>query len=339
MNKKNHEPKDLPEGAIISTPFRYSNMAKFARFSPKNYKYKKPVLIGLVVCALIVGGIIALSLRKPKVHETIALQVGKYSYTQTQYNKLIAQAKGMNVSEYEARKALKEAFATRQAADDLKISYPTDQSTLNAEAARNFKLLSANPSINDYQRDTAYTELIKPFVAIGMHGGYSVGYVEFPFSRYIAGGNDSQFHNTKLINDDITYAKNQAQQYRDAIASKKQSISKVIDKVRADQRLVYGQAGNISDEFFTDENGSMYSAFSTSNTVQSPLLKAIKQAEVGKVSDIMTRSMSNSTGLNLPSIQHGTDVDVAYYFIIVESKTTARPSLDKDFNARKQGYL
>jgi hypothetical protein len=337
MNKK-HENKPLSEGAIISKSFRYPLVMRLSKRLPKARNSKILVLSGLIIFVLAVGSLLVISNRNKKEPEITALKVGKYSYTQSQYNMLISQAKEMKVNEFAARKALKEALASRQAADDLKINYPTDQGTLNSEAARMYNILTPDPAINEYQRDTAYMQLIKPFVTFGVHGGYRVGYVEFPFSRYIVAGDDSQFHNEKLINDDINYAKTQAQQYREAVNKKKQSITEVVNKVRADTRLTYGQAGNVSDVFFADEAGNMYSSFSTSNTVQSSLLKAIKQAEVGKVSDIMTRSFSNSTSLALPSIQHGTDIDVAYYFIIVETKTSARPTLQTDYNKLFQGY-
>lgn len=335
--KNKQEDKPFAEGAIISNSFHYSAGSKVTKFIPKKPK-NKLLLLGIVICVLAVGTLVMVSNKNKKEPEVTALKVGKYSYTQTEYNKRVAQAKELKINEFDARKALKGAFAARQAADDLKISYPTDQGTLNAEAARYYKIYTPDPSINDFQRDTAYTELIKPFVTFGVHGGYQVGYVEFPFSRYIVAGDNSQFHNINLINDDITYAKTQAQQYHDALSKNKQSITEIVNKVRADSRLTYGQAGNVSDVFFADDSGNMYSSFSTSNTVQSSLLSAIKQAEVGKVTDIMTRSFSNSTALVLPSIQHGVNVDVAYYFVIVEAKTSARPTLQTDFNKLIQGY-
>jgi hypothetical protein len=329
MKKPNNKP--LPEGVIISDSFkRKPRIKKFLK--------KKYVLIA-VAAVLVVSGLLVLFLKNQKEPEAVALQVGKYSYTQTEYNKLIAQAKDMQVSEVDARKSLREALAARQAADDLNVSYPTDQTTLNLEATRKYQLDRIDTQVSDYQRNTSYTPLINSLVALGVYGGYKVGYVEFQFARYIVGGDNSQWHNINLINEDIAYAKTQAEQSRQAILDKKQSVEALADKVRADKRLTNEQTGNASEVFFVADNGSMYSSRYTGNTVEPTLLQAIKQAPVGKATDIMMRSWSNSTGLKLPSIQHGTSVDYAYYFIIVQSKSPARPTLQTDFNSHKQGYL
>lgn len=335
MNKK-EENRPLSEGAVVSNSFRYSIRSKFL---PKSRRGKL-LAYGLILgCVLIITGLVVLSMKSRKDTEIRILNVGKYSYSQAEYNKRIEQAKTLKISEFDARKALREAFAARQAADDLKISYPTDTQTLNFEAARVYKLDYQSTSVNDYQRDTTYTSLIKPFVSFGVQGGYRVGYLEFPFSRYIVAGDNSQFHNIALINQDIEYSKSQAEQSRELLVKKKKSISEIADKVRADTRLTYGQAGNMSEEFFADEAGNMYSSRFSGNMVQSWLFKAIKEAEVGKVSDIKTKSWSNDTGLKLPSIQHNTDVDVAYYLLVVEAKTTPRPTLQVDFDKRVQEYL
>ena len=293
----------------------------------------------LVLAAVGIGGLLAWTNKSPKAPDPIVLKVGKYSYTQSEYNKRIAQAKEMKVSEYEARKVLTEAFASRQAADELNVSYPTDQITLNNQAIRNFQLNRADPQVNDYQRDTSYTLLIKSLAVLEMNGSYKVGFVEFPFARYIVGGNDSEWHNIKLINDDIAYAKSQAQQYRQAFTDNKQSIESLADKARADTRLTYGQAGNKSDVFFADVKGNMYSARFSGNAVDPTLMEKIKQAGEGKITEVTTKTWSNSTNLNLPSIQHGIEIDVSYYFIIVQDKTPARPTIEADFNTRKQRYL
>lgn len=326
----------MPQGAVISKPFRSKRVLKVSFGTQKR---RLIPLFGVLICVVLVCTWILLAHRHKKDLEVPALKVGRYSYTQAEYKKRIAQAKELKINEVDARKSLKAAFAARQAADDLKISYPTDTQTLNYEAARVYKLDYQSTSVNDYQRDTTYTSLIQPFVTFGVHGGYRIGYVEFPFSRYIVAGDDSQFHNLNLINADIAYAKGQAEQYRQAVIKNKQSVTEIADKVRADTRLTYGQAGNMSEVFFADEAGNMYSSRFSGNMVQSGLFKTIKQAEVGKVSEIMTKTWSNGTGLKLPSIQHGTDIDVAYYFLIVQDKSTARPSLQSDYDKRVQEYL
>lgn len=336
--KKKQDNKPLPEGALVSDSFHYSAKSRFFKFIPKSNRFKKPVLIGVAILVIGVAGLIVWS-KTRKQPDPIVLKVGKYSYTQSQYALRIAQAKDQNISEYEARKALKNAFASRQAADDLGIAYPTDRGSLNAEAIRYHKLYMENPTVNDYQRDTAYSEVVKQLVRLGVNGTYKVGYVEFPFARYIVSGDNSQFQNTKLINDDISYAKSQAEQSRANVIAKKQSITAVVDKARADNRLTYGQAGNMSDEFYIDELGNKYSPRSSGNVAEPSFTKIVKQSQVGKTSDLLTRTWSNSYGLKLPSIQHGTEVDVAYYFLIVETKAPARPTLQTDYDKRVQEYL
>lgn len=337
MNK-NHEDKPLPEGAVISNSFGNSRLTRVTQFLPKSPKAKKLTVGALFICVLGIGILLVLVHKGHKEDETPFLKVGKYSYNKAEYDKRISQAAQLKINEADARRALKNAFAARQAADDLKISYPTDQGTLNVEAARYYKVYDPNPTISDYQRDTTYTELIQPFVNFGVHGGYRVGYVEFPFSRYIVEGDASHWHNISLINDDISYAKTQADQYHQQLVKNQHSLTEIAQKVRADNRLTYGQAENRSEVFFADEQGNMYSSESSANAVETSVLKAIKEAQVGKVSDIKTKTWSNSTGLNLPSIQHGNLIDVAYYFILVEAKTSARPTLQADYDKKVQEY-
>jgi hypothetical protein len=334
--KNKQENKPTTDGPTVYGSFHHSAISQYI---PKTRQNRVIAVGGLIVFVLAVITLFGWPHRSPKPVEPQVLKVGKYSYSPAEYQKRIAQAKELKINETDARKALKAAFAARQAADDLKITYPTDQGTLNTEAARFFQLFSDNPSINDYQRDAVYAELMKSFVTFGVHGGYQVGYVEFPFARYIVAGDTAQFQNISLINDDISYAKNQAEKSKQDIAKKKRSVPEVVASVRKDSRLTYSQAGNMSDVFYADETGNKYSSQSSGNAVEPKLLAAIKQAQVGKVSDLMTRTWSNSYGLKLPSIQHGSDIDVAYYFIIVEAKSSARPTLQADYDKRVQEYL
>lgn len=300
---------------------------------------------------LIVAGlvfILVLSVMAYFVKAKPALQVGKYSYSQSEYKKLMDQAAAINVKEADARSALVKGFASREAADRLKVAYPTDTSSLNEAARYEYKIdPDSTTKISDYQRAAAVYRIVEANVRFATKGGYKVSIVHLPFARYIYGfdatsktaenGNIDLIGNDTAIARDMGYAAKKGEELRSEFDTKKKTFDQVVEASIADPVMGYGRAKRPSSHLLVMSDGTLmsYADKELSSSIQKDQLNKIEEfkTQLGKASTLGEELVAPADLPVNPFIARGDHVAVGYYFLVVDSvekpQATVQSAYDK----------
>ncbi len=329
---------------------------------PQLFQRRRRLLV-LGVGALVVIGAAAVGV-KYVLDNQMALKIGKYSYTKKEYRQLISEASKLAVVEPDARQALIAGLAARSAADSLKLSYPTDQASLDEAAAEKYKVIEpiggtadeqetqiTTPPPSEYQRVTSYDRVIDPVLRVTEVGGYKAAIVSFPFSRYIIGSfenettpasgyNPALLGNVDAIKQDMDYAKKAAEADRQAYINKTKTLNQIVSSVSSDPRLTYGQADNKSSVMLVTNDGNVESIYGT-RTLSGVQYESITQAGgVGVPSALLedVYDSSNSVAATVPGVKRDNGMLVAWYFVVVDQKIAKQEGITGRYNTLVKGY-
>ncbi len=300
---------------------------------------KKWILIVVLAVVLLAGLAFVISNRP-------ALKVGKYSYSKQEYAQLVKQAKAVGVNEQAAHKALTKSLASKEAADQLKVTYSTDTASLNQAARYEFNVPEVNVSkLNNYQRQAAVYRVTDAIVRLAEKGGYKAAVVYFPFSRYVYGFNEGSktalsasttlIGNPEALLNDMLYARKKAGQEQTAYGSKQKGIDKIIQEAANDPVLDYGQYVNESGRVLVSDDHQLQS-FKGSSTVlyvQDDVLKTIvaNADKLGKASGVVEELRPSVSGKVPTAIVRGYNMAVGYYFVVVSEKVKAQHGIQTDY--------
>lgn len=341
-SKKHKDAKEQvnvdPTATSLSGQINLSFLERLSALTGLKQKTIKIVGISLVVIPVVILGAIFANYQL-KQNRTV-ISVGEYKINQKTYDRLVAQAAEANKNRGEARQALTESLAARAAADKLGIEYPTDEASLSAAAYE----LGLGPRGSEYERQAAYAGMIKGYAAMHDKGGSRVALVYFPFSRYLIGGWDygdknvydpTKMGNEEAVRQDISYAKQKAEQYRSAYLTKKKTASAIVEEVVSDKRLSYGQITNSSKFIFLTNDKTVESS-SGPHTISQELADVIEGVGQSNVSDIKEELLSYKT--KLPEAARGDKLAAAYYFVIVDKKIDKRAGILGQFTDLVKEY-
>lgn len=320
--------------------FHAASVAHFR--DPRRFRTLGILIAAGIAFILVLSGAAYLLKEKP------ALVVGKYSYNQSEYAKLIQQAAVISVKESDARFALTKGFASREAADRLKVTYPIDTASLNEAARYEYKI---NPDsatkISDYQRATSIYRIVEANIRFAAKGGYKVSVVHLPFARYIYGfeassktaenGSIDLIGNDTAIARDMGYAAKKGEELRTDYDSKKMTYAQVAQAALDDPVMSYGRAKRPSNQLLVMSDGALmsYGDKDVTTYLQTDQFNKIQEykGQIGKVSTL-SEELVDPEGLPAnPYIMRGDKVAVGYYFVIVDSvekpKATIQVQYDK----------
>lgn len=296
----------------------------------KERKFGNTRLVGLavLVAVLVAVGITVYMQSLP------ALKVGKYSYSNDEYNLLVDHAAKLRVNESDTRKALTKALASKEAADRLKVSYASDAVSLNEAAGYEYRLTTDDTSkISDYQRETSVYRIVEANVRFETKGGYKASVVYLPFARYIYGfeptsktaltANLDLVGNEQAVARDMSYAYRKGEELRKAYLSKSKTIDQIIQAAQDDQVLGYGQEGRPSSRLLVTNSKSIetYAGKDASFSLHEAQFRALEDNKdnLGKPSVLIEELASLEGIASMPQLARGDQMIVSYYFVVVDS--------------------
>lgn len=276
----------------------------------------------------------------------VVLQAGKYSYTQKQYNELIAQAAQIKVNESDARKAIINSISARAAADETGVTYSTESIDLLQAIRERSDEKVDNPS--EYQKVAAYADLVETAVMLQENGGYKFTLLDFPFSRYIVGFQNDAFGDEKLIGNeaeirkDIEYAKEQKQKYTDLLTSKSKTEDEIVASIKADNRLVNGQYSNQSKYMIISLDGVQLDTntpFSISDELLRQVERAAKQKNQPYTTEQLFSSSSEGYGLgDMSEITRENGTVVGWRVITVSESVVKDSGIRSKYETQREDY-
>lgn len=258
-----------------------------------------------------------------------AVKVGKYSYNRHDYELLVSEAIAQGEDRPGAHRAIVEALAARAAADELKLPYASDQSSIDDATRAFYGLGNVEPS--EYSRLKVYPKLVEPALKVTEQGGYRVAIINFPFSRYLAGfigdrqGDPKLIGSKEAINDDKHHAEALLKQYQSEYAAGSKSLEQIVAEVHKDPRLVYGQTTNQSRIAFVTNNATEENISGTDLLEAWRFARIQEQAkrlgEVKVYEDTYDADVKTDYGVDMPELKRGdTKTLVGWYMLVVEQK-------------------
>lgn len=343
VGKKNdNEPTDRLTVGLIAK--KNSWHRRIPIFGLLELPYK--LLILLVVALLLSSSFAVFYYTNWKRQNKVIIHIGDYKIKKPEYNKLISQAKQLKISEDDADKQIREALASRAAADKVGVNYDiSDDFVLQAVQSSQYNV--ARKDLTDYNRLSAYPKLINASVELKENGGYRFSILDFPFSRYIVGFFREDFGDIKLIGnesavrDDIAYAEQQKARYADSLKNGRQSIGETVEEILNDKRLVNGQFGNQSS--FMMINNSGIDLLNSTPLGVGDLLGEVKQAS-GKLNQpltsdqLFTASPDEYSLTSIPELNKDGKTRVGWRVITVNYQSDGEHGVRGKFNKVKQEY-
>jgi hypothetical protein len=304
-------------------------------------RFGKVKLLGLLALVVILIAAVMLFVQQSQP----ALQVGKYSYSKEKYEQLISQAADIKVGESDARKALTKALASKEAADRVKVTYPTDTANLNEAARYEYKLgQDSKAKISDYQRETAAYRIVEANIRFATTGGYKATVVHVPFARYIYGfelnsktalnGNPDLVGDETAIYRDMGYTFKKAEELKQAYDSKQKTAAEVIKAALDDPIASYGKGPRASNSVLVGRDQLLRTYGDESLSLPTDQFKLIEAGkdQLGKTSNVVEELVSIE-GLNVPTgVMRGDQAAVGYYFVIVDEVVQARSGLQGEYD-------
>ncbi len=291
----------------------------------------------LILLVIVAGGVVLVGWLLYTMFWTV-ITVGSYSLDRIEYAAVIEDAKKQKVNEAQAKDTIKDYFAARSAADELKIDYKNEFSA------------SANQG-NQYLQMVQRLNAIESLVAMQGIGARKVGVAYFPFSRYAIGflatdeakamGNDAaKIDNREAILDDMNYARALADEYRAAYLDKSMTAQEIIKKTKSNKRLNYGQAFNTSFYGFVDNNLTIYDPEGKQNTVlQGGVYDTLSRASnPGGVSEVLERVSAYAIPANTPELNRNGQLAVAWYLIFNEGEIKQDIQASQRYTEKKKEY-
>lgn len=318
-------------------------MASFPKKSKSRLTQKKRVItisLAAVLVAAIMGAWYSYS--KP------ALSVGAHKYSQLEIRGLYKDAASIGVGKVEARGLLRESLAARAAADRLGVKYPTDEMSLLL-AAQKRAGDSTLESLNKYQTQVAYIEVVNSAVELEQKGGFQFTVLDYSFSRYITGFMNSDFGDYNLIGqksavlEDMQYAHTKRDEAVSALDKDLSSLTQLVPRTSSDTRLINGQFRNQSDQLMVDASGKrlgVQEVSSISADLLKDVLEAAKKMHKPVVSEQLFGPPTSSYGLaDLSEIQRGDHTLVGWRVVVVHDSRQGREGVEKEHKELVKEYL
>lgn len=228
------------------------NTTKKKRSPRKKFLY---LGIALVASLAIAGGAYLLIAHLQK--NAIELEYGDYSITKERYDELIAEAHELVISTEDAREALIASLKAQAAAKEVGVKEENYKPQAAAMALETAGRMIKDVDEESYHQRVKYPEAIETELGFLEEGGYKFASFLFPFTKRIYNAEMAQVGienedgqteppTVEEIREDVAYAKERAEMYREKLVSGEMRVDQIIDEIHEDTRLVHGGAANTS---------------------------------------------------------------------------------------------
>lgn len=278
-----------------------------------------------VLAALVLLGGMVLAIRYYQSQSAVAVKVGNYTLSQRKYNQLLNEASKVNVNKSEAHRGIVAALASRAAADEIKIDFKLEDAELIMNARQQYELDSESP-VSEFQKMMVTPTVVSKYVELHDVGGYQAAIIEFPFSRYIFGSPTDKVDTNKVgnieeISSDVSYAEQQYKMYQDIIDQKQMAPQEIVDKVKADSRLIYGQATNPSEVKFIPNPGAEADQENELElSIWQDVTAAAEQLNKARITDVTTTYLPEDLGVASLNLKSGEGTRIGWRLTYVIKK-------------------